>query len=401
MPRANHNHWIEPLESRTLLSSSHLGNIHVAAAPPSPVTVMTQNLYTGAELTPLFSATSLPELAGAVSQIWATVQSTDFPARAEALANEIADAGPELVGLQEASLWQVQGTGGTVQLDYVQTLLDALSSRGLNYHVVSAVTNASATLPDAAGDLISLTDRDVIIARTDLPASQLQVFNPQDANFQTHLSLPIGTTGLTFDVLRGWASVDAEVSGKTFRFITTHLEPMSPLIPGSQLVQVLQGLELLAGPALTNLPTVIAGDFNSDAYFGHFGGPDVTITYPLFRVLGFKDAWAAANPGQVGFTWGQAEDLRNPVSTLNERIDHIFARGSIKVTSADIVGDELTDRTASGLWPSDHAGVVATLTIGNRPRPFAAFAASTAPDRFSTLFNTRTKIASRAEALLN
>jgi hypothetical protein len=29
--------------------------------------------------------------------------------------------------------------------------------------------------------------------------------------------------------------------------------------------------------------------------------------------------------------------------------------------NADVVGEELSARTPSGLWPSDHAGAVATL----------------------------------------
>jgi hypothetical protein len=40
----------------------------------------------------------------------------------------------------------------------------------------------------------------------------------------------------------------------------------------------------------------------------------------------------------------------------------------------DIVGDDV--RTASGLWPSDHAGVVATLGIHVRPLAKAQVAAA-------------------------
>jgi hypothetical protein len=45
----------------------------------------------------------------------------------------------------------------------------------------------------------------------------------------------------------------------------------------------------------------------------------------------------------------------------------VLFRNTLSVTpnlcglDADVVGDELGDRTPSGLWPSDHAGVVATL----------------------------------------
>jgi hypothetical protein len=33
------------------------------------------------------------------------------------------------------------------------------------------------------------------------------------------------------------------------------------------------------------------------------------------------------------------------------------------VASARVVGDQPGDRTPGGLWPSDHAGLVATLRI--------------------------------------
>jgi len=33
---------------------------------------------------------------------------------------------------------------------------------------------------------------------------------------------------------------------------------------------------------------------------------------------------------------------------------------------ATVVGDESADRTPSGLWPSDHAGVVASLTLSRQ-----------------------------------
>src|SRR5262245_17932815 len=53
------------------------------------LTVMTQNLYLGSSLNPALEATDLPSFLEAVAQIYATVQFTNFPARAEAIANEI------------------------------------------------------------------------------------------------------------------------------------------------------------------------------------------------------------------------------------------------------------------------------------------------------------------------
>ena len=53
----------------------------------------------------------------------------------------------------------------------------------------------------------------------------------------------------------------------------------------------------------------------------------------------------------------------NPSSSLNHRIDLILFRGAFGITDIHLIGNNSSDRTASGLWPSDHAGVVATLNI--------------------------------------
>ena len=90
-------------------------------------------------------------------------------------------------------------------------------------------------------------------ARTDLPASQLQLSNIQAANFATNLTVPIGATGQFFTNLCGWGAVDAKVRGKTFRFVNTHLQAESPN-PLANAVQLAQARELLTGPASTPLP---------------------------------------------------------------------------------------------------------------------------------------------------
>src|SRR4051794_283415 len=65
--------------------------------------VMTQNLYLGSSLAPALTATSPAAFVAAVAQIYTTVQYTDFPARAEAIADEIEANKPDLVGLQEVT----------------------------------------------------------------------------------------------------------------------------------------------------------------------------------------------------------------------------------------------------------------------------------------------------------
>jgi hypothetical protein len=76
--------------------------------------------------------------------------------------------------------------------------------------------------------------------------------------------------------------------------------------------------------------------------------------------------WCAAEErqgteaGVEGPTCCQEPLLRNPTSALQRRIDLILHRGGTQARSANILGDEPEDRI-QGLWPSDHAGVSATL----------------------------------------
>ena len=60
-----------------------------SARKPVTVTVMTRNLYLGANLDPIVKAKSLPDALNAVAADWAQVQANDFPVRARAIAREI------------------------------------------------------------------------------------------------------------------------------------------------------------------------------------------------------------------------------------------------------------------------------------------------------------------------
>jgi hypothetical protein len=64
--------------------------------------------------------------------------------------------------------------------------------------------------------------------------------------------------------------------------------------------------------------------------------------------------------GAPGLTCCFAADLRSTAQPLASRVDLVLYGNGVRATRAEIVGESLRDRVG-GLWPSDHAGMVARL----------------------------------------
>ena len=319
-----------------------------------PAEVMSRNLYLGADLGPVIAADTPAKFVAATTAVWGSVVGNDFHTRALSLAKEIARAEPDLVGLQEAYLWRVQDPGdallgGTVPAtdvayDYVADLLAALEARGQRYEAVETLPLFDFEAPTALGIDVRMTDRQVILARRGV-----RISNPRGAVYG--VLLPLTVMGQNILVQRGWTAVDAKVDGKAFTFFDTHLE--SYYTP----VRLAQAAELAAIVAATPGKVVLVGDLNS---------PSGTEGAAILETAGLADVWADLHPHQDGFTCCFAGDLSDPTVSLDQRIDYVMVR-DVRPLTMRIVGSTPGAHT-SGLWPSDHAGVVAGLDTGRSPK---------------------------------
>ena len=341
------------LSSQPLLAQTHEN------PGKGTVKVMTYNANEGSDFTEVLSAQTLPDFLAAVQITLNSVQASNPPLRMKAIAHQIKISQPDLVGLQEVTTWRVgPGPNPTpVLYDMLQELLDALNAQGQHYTPVAVVNQfqLQGPLPGFV-NFVSATDTDVLLARSD--EGDLQLSNVQQSNFNTLLTFPTLIGPLT--ILRGWGSVDVTLHGQSFRFIVTHLENVVPQVPATLLVQEAQAGELIAGPANTSFPVIIAGDFNADAANPN----DLTFaTYQEMLQAGFQDAWATTHPQDPGLTWQLVDS--STVDTATQRIDFIFSRRPIRALTSRLAGAAPHDRTG-GLWPSDHAGVRAVLQVGEQ-----------------------------------
>jgi endonuclease/exonuclease/phosphatase family metal-dependent hydrolase len=116
-------------------------------------------------------------------------------------------------------------------------------------------------------------------------------------------------------------------------------------------------VEWLAGTGATDgvAGTIVVGDFNAEPS---------EPTHGRMRAAGFRSAFAEANGHEPDVTWpsgleGPAIDTDGPPGCL----DYIWVRGAIAVESCRLAFDRAAVGDP-GLYPSDHLGLSARLTVG-------------------------------------
>lgn len=329
------------------------------------IRVMTYNVDEGTDYDELASAHTPTAFLLAVGQTISSVRATDPRARMSALARQVLQERPDIVNLQEVTVWLTGPFNpstqqcGTVapEFDLLDELRSALARQGGHYDLV--VQAAQLSVPPVPGLIpptnffcAAVSNRIAMLARTarDDDGNRLKLSNVKSGQFQAKLSIPT-PIGL-LPAPRAWVSADVTLHHQTFRVIGTHLESFAAS------VRELQGAELRNGPAQTSLPVVIAMDSNAKA-----NPAPVDPTYTDFINAGFADAWTTVKPADPGLTCCQAPLVNNPFSQLYERIDLVLTRGGLLAEEVERIGIDASSRTPSGLWPSDHAGVVGTLRL--------------------------------------
>lgn len=320
------------------------------------VSVMTRNLYLGGDLVPSIVAPTLPEFMAANARLLSHVDAMNFPARARLLAKEIAERRPDVVGLQEVSLFRTGQLGDPapaveVRYDYLDLLMRALARTGQRYRVAVVQDQADLEAPAAEPHNLDvrLTMRDVILVRKH---SRVKVTGTSSGNFEHNLELPLPSTGQTVTSTRGWTAVDLRHGHRRFRVVNTHLEAFHFGI------RVLQAEELLAGPLNRDGAVVLIGDLNTGP---ELPDPNNRLAYFTLVEGGLVDSWPILHPGDPGYTAGLGGDLSEPADDVEHRIDMVMHRGSVRPLASHVFG---TDRqTSEGLWASDHLGHYAFLSI--------------------------------------
>lgn len=313
------------------------------------ISVLTWNAYVGTNVDAIVEALSTGDPDVYVPVLMAqldTLLLTDWPARAAAIADEIAARRPEAVGLQEISTFDLSAVGmGT--LEFLPIFEAALADRGLNYEVAGSVLNIDAEPMPGLG----LKDYDVLF----VDADRVTVLSVEARNFEFNLGEFGGV-----EFIRGFVLARVDIEGVEYTIVSTHLESNLGPYEFDEL-RYAQALEIVTEIGAAER-AIVMGDMNDEAG---------TLMHQVYLGAGFADTWAALRGNAPGFTCCHLPALTNATVDFDERIDYVFARGLGHPVAGlqgkiDILGNVPSDRIEGPeywIWPSDHAGLAASFLV--------------------------------------
>ena len=387
----------------TLLVALSIFSIAPAQASDSQVKVMTRNLYLGADVG--IAMDLIPNLSAAAQFMWDQVKKTDFNKRAPRLAAEIIAKNPDVVGLQEATIWFCKKNLLSKRIEvfnFTKQFLAATKAQGSEYVLAQkdGITALNTGFSIAAVPFITMVHdpetfqplfgqdsaacgfeiADALAIRADLADKVLKVGNSEYE--QKYTIVPT-----IMSIYRGYTWADIQIGNSPVRFVTTHLESLwdENKVPNA----AIQAKQLLADLINTKNPIIVMGDFNSDPRDPRMpanpnpgeqpvasdacpAGTSKCNAYLLMTEAGYTDS----GPDPLlpeNYTWGMnalltgpdpvrlkvAEQLGNRAG-YTDRLDYVFVKNGVTVSSATLVG-----ASAPNNLNTDHAGVVALLEINS------------------------------------
>jgi endonuclease/exonuclease/phosphatase family metal-dependent hydrolase len=280
--------------------------------------------------------------------------------------------------------------------EYVLASKDGIDALNIGYSIPAIPYLTMVSDPDTFQPLFG-SDRaacgfeigDALVVKKEIASRIIKVGNSE---YETSYSI----IPKIMTIYRGYTWADIEYNGSNVRIVSTHLESLwdSNKVPNS----VLQAKQLIQDLSSTKMPTIVIGDFNSDprdprpnSESNPGGQPeaskacgaqvekpslntaiDTCNAYWVMRNGGFLDAGPDAQKGE-NFTWGMNALLTGPDEKrfkaaqkmgnnrgFTDRLDYIFLKNGAEVVSSKIVGNTPPE---NGLWPSDHASVVARVSL--------------------------------------
>ena len=101
---------------------------------------------------------------------------------------------------------------------------------------------------------------------------------------------------------------------------------------------------------------ILVGDLNSGiARHNEPERPGDDLAFRALAGFGMKDNGAVQSCCY--------DSLFDPNAVFDHTVDHVLSKPGLKKVRAFVTGNKRSERTPSGLWPSDHGGVVSTLRL--------------------------------------
>jgi hypothetical protein len=383
--------------------------------PEGTIRIMGRNLYLGADVGVALEL--IPDMPAAAQFMWDQVAATDFDQRVSLLAAEAAAAKPDVIGLQEATIWSCRPkpwSSPEPVFDFTEQFLAATAAAGVPYVVAEKdgqrAENPGYSIPsipflttvedpDTFQPLFG-TDTadcgfvigDALLVREDLAGDVLAVGTSEYED--RYAVVPV-----VFTIDRGYAWADLAIAGTTVRVVTTHLESLwaaDSAVPSAE-----QAKQLVADLTATTVPIVVVGDFNSDPRDPRVAGssepggsnpggqPEAGATCPAqpdpvtpenadptcsaywtMIDAGFADAGPdALDPRNR--TWGSEGDLAGPNpdrlrisleqgndAGFTDRLDYVFTGNGATPVRAEVFGNTWPD--GEDMWECNDPTQIAT-----------------------------------------